>query len=92
MTAESSYKNYRDMLANTSPPSIPYIGVCLIDLTHLDDGSPDIIKERINFVKRAMVSKLIQRIQTQQEASNAGADFDKELMHLLWDIPEASNE
>jgi hypothetical protein len=92
MTAESSYKNYRDMLANTTSACIPYIGVYLIDLTYMEDGNPDKINDRINMVKRDMISKVIQRIQSQQESSNAGEKFSEELMQLLWNIPEASNE
>jgi hypothetical protein len=92
MTAEGSYKNYREHLAKISPPSIPYIGVYLIDLTYMEDGNPDMIQERINFVKRDLISRTIQRLMIQQESSNAGDKFSEELMQLLWNIPEASNE
>lgn len=92
MTAEGSYKNYRQLLASSTPPSIPYIGVYLIDLTYMEDGNPDMIDGRINFVKRDMVSKVIQKFQEHQQMSNAGDSFSEELMQLLWSIPAASNE
>ena len=79
MTAESSYKNYREYLANSSYPGIPYMGVYLIDLTYMEDGNPDMIENRINYLKRDMISVVIQKIQSFQEASNAGGDFNEEV-------------
>lgn len=93
MTAEHSYKYYREILSTTSPPCIPYIGVYLIDLTYMEDGNPDLIGPRINFVKRDMISKVIQQIQQYQEKSlNTSDSFNEELMQLLWNIPESNNE
>jgi len=92
MTAESSYKNYREVLGTTIPPCIPYIGVYLIDLTYMEDGNPDMIDSRINFVKRDMISKVIQQIKQYQECSYAGESYSEDLMQLLWNIPEANND
>jgi len=36
MSAEGSYKNFREVLHSEDPPFIPYIGVYLADLTFIE--------------------------------------------------------
>ncbi|CAD7091003.1 unnamed protein product [Hermetia illucens] len=51
--SSSSFRVYRQALAETSPPCIPYIGLVLQDLTFVHVGNPDYLKEGvINFSKR----------------------------------------
>lgn len=70
MSAEGSYKNFRNILKTESPPAIPYIGVYLGDLTFIEDGNPDLImseeKELINLLKMKMLSKVIEEIRMYQ--------------------------
>lgn len=49
-------------------PCVPYLGVYLSDLTFIEDGNPDILKDTklVNFEKRAMISKVITEIQAFQ--------------------------
>lgn len=41
MSMQGSFHVYREFLAKVSPPCVPYIGVCLSDLTFAEDGNPD---------------------------------------------------
>ena len=83
--------NYRTQLASVTPPCIPYIGVFLIDLTALEESTPDLSDNLINFSKRDSISKVIQIIQ-QYQGSGFSEKNSEELLQYLWNIPEASNE
>jgi len=52
---QESYKHYRNLLANSTPPCIPHIGILLTDLVFIEDGNKDIIEPGlINFHKRRL--------------------------------------
>ncbi|GFQ75997.1 rap guanine nucleotide exchange factor 1 [Trichonephila clavata] len=51
--SSSSFRAYRQALAETSPPCIPYIGLILQDLTFVHIGNSDMLTEdSVNFSKR----------------------------------------
>lgn len=50
--SSSSFRAYRAALADVEPPSIPYLGLILQDLTFVHLGNPDHIDGKINFSKR----------------------------------------
>ncbi|XP_055601728.1 guanine nucleotide-releasing factor 2 isoform X2 [Uranotaenia lowii] len=51
--SSSSFRAYRQALAETNPPCIPYIGLVLQDLTFVHIGNPDLLSDgSINFSKR----------------------------------------
>lgn len=51
--SSSSFRAYRNALADTQPPCIPYIGLVLQDLTFVHIGNPDLLPDgSINFTKR----------------------------------------
>ncbi|KDR09115.1 guanine nucleotide-releasing factor 2 isoform X2 [Zootermopsis nevadensis] len=51
--SSSSFRAYRQALAETQPPCIPYIGLVLQDLTFVHIGNNDLLPEgSINFSKR----------------------------------------
>ncbi|XP_055526373.1 guanine nucleotide-releasing factor 2 isoform X3 [Wyeomyia smithii] len=51
--SSSSFRAYRQALAETNPPCIPYIGLVLQDLTFVHIGNPDLLQDgSINFSKR----------------------------------------
>lgn len=51
--SSGSFRTYRQALAETSPPCIPYIGIILQDLTFIHIGNPDNFSDgNINFAKR----------------------------------------
>jgi len=43
MSNRRSFKVYRDTLATTAPPCIPYLGVYLTDITFIEEGNMDYI-------------------------------------------------
>uniref|UniRef100_A0A182NVF5 CRK SH3-binding GNRP n=1 Tax=Anopheles dirus TaxID=7168 RepID=A0A182NVF5_9DIPT len=51
--SSSSFRAYRQALAETNPPCIPYIGLVLQDLTFVHIGNPDLLTDgSTNFSKR----------------------------------------
>ncbi|CAH1785884.1 unnamed protein product [Owenia fusiformis] len=51
--SSSSFRNYRNALAESEPPCIPYIGLVLQDLTFVHIGNQDFLPDGcVNFVKR----------------------------------------
>ncbi|XP_076257594.1 C3G guanyl-nucleotide exchange factor isoform X3 [Rhynchophorus ferrugineus] len=51
--SSSSFRAYRNALAETQPPCIPYIGLVLQDLTFVHIGNTNLLPDgRINFSKR----------------------------------------
>ncbi|KAH7925881.1 ras GEF [Leucogyrophana mollusca] len=69
-TIYNSYRNfnvYRSALAKVSPPCIPFIGVFLTALTHIQDGSKDYLPgDLVNFRKRQKKSEVVQELQRWQ--------------------------
>jgi hypothetical protein len=66
MSFSMNYKNYRQALHKSTPPSLPYIGHYLSDLTFIEDGNPDRSGDLINWQKRELVHKVIAEIQLYQ--------------------------
>eukprot|EP01080_Neovahlkampfia_damariscottae_P001247 gene1247-11336_t len=63
-----SYKLMRDALANSAPPTIPYLGVFLTDLTFIEEGATDTTKVGlINFGKRRLFADVLLKIQLLQQ-------------------------
>jgi len=60
---EGSYKNFRYELDRAVLPSIPYLGVYLMDLTFVEDGNPDSRENLINWEKRKLYFNIINQIQ-----------------------------
>lgn len=69
MSFSMNYKSYRQTLHKSTPPSLPYIGTYLSDLTFIEDGNPDRIGNLINWQKRDLVHKLIVEIQQYQNTN-----------------------
>ncbi|GAM22694.1 hypothetical protein SAMD00019534_058690 [Acytostelium subglobosum LB1] len=66
LSSAQAYKTYRDILAKSNPPCLPYLGVCLTDLTFIEEGNPDLIKGFINFSKRKLIYNAIFTVQSFQ--------------------------
>ena len=68
MTSEGSYHIYRETLHTVDPPSIPYLGVYLTDLTFIEDGNQNFVNGGlINFKKRQMIYNIISEVQLYQQ-------------------------
>jgi len=72
MGHEGSYKEYRAILHNCDPPTIPYLGIYLTDLTFIEDGNQNMDGNLVNFDKRYKVAAVIGEIQQYQRI---GYDF-----------------
>lgn len=83
MSAESSYKNYRQKLHSINPPCIPYLGVYLLDLTYIEDGNPNNIDGFVNFSKRRLVYDLIREVQQYQDIGYEKLQTKPELVALF---------
>ncbi|KAJ3452408.1 ras guanine nucleotide exchange factor i-related [Anaeramoeba flamelloides] len=68
MSSKGSYKNYRTLIETITPPCIPYLGIFLTDLTFIEDGNPDYINGLINFTKRKLNYRVIEKIKKFQKA------------------------
>ena len=64
---KSNFINLRDIVHGSAPPCIPYIGLFLTDLTFIDEGNSDLIKGKINFLKRSSMANKIKSIQNYQQ-------------------------
>ncbi|PVV01105.1 hypothetical protein BB560_004489 [Smittium megazygosporum] len=70
MNTSRNYILYREAIQKASPPSIPYIGLALTDLTFIEDGNSDYYgdsKELINFSKYSQIADIIKQIQVFQD-------------------------
>ncbi|TPX38480.1 hypothetical protein SeMB42_g04911 [Synchytrium endobioticum] len=65
VSPKGQYTNYRKVLATLSPPAIPFLGVCLTDMTFIELGNPDYLPESsfINFDKRRKIFQVMKDIQ-----------------------------
>lgn len=73
LSSAKSYNNYRTRIHAVNPPLMPYLGVYLTDLTFIEDGNPDGLKNEagthslINFKKRDLVYDVIREISQYQQ-------------------------
>eukprot|EP01119_Soliformovum_irregulare_P015233 TRINITY_DN4263_c0_g1_i1.p1 TRINITY_DN4263_c0_g1~~TRINITY_DN4263_c0_g1_i1.p1 ORF type:complete len:626 (-),score=176.08 TRINITY_DN4263_c0_g1_i1:601-2478(-) len=68
---EKNFSKCREILRQSLPPLIPYLGMFLTDLTFIDTGHPDRIKtesgeELINFLKLRQTAGVLKQIQQSQ--------------------------
>ncbi|KAI9243744.1 ras guanine nucleotide exchange factor domain-containing protein [Phascolomyces articulosus] len=63
-----NFAKYRALVHSVNPPCIPFLGVYLQDLTFMEDGNPNVLKntDLINFGKLAKTSEVIREIQQYQ--------------------------
>jgi len=64
-----NFTGYRTLLANISPPCVPFLGVYLTVLTFIQDGNKDMLNKDnnlINFNKRQKAAEVIREIKKYQ--------------------------
>lgn len=62
MSSAKNYSQYREHLQKAQLPVLPYLGVCLSDLTFIEEGNPDEISNLINFSKCRQIAAVIRKI------------------------------
>lgn len=67
-SSDHSYNVIRKAIKSVSPPSIPYLGMYMTDLTFIEEGNKKFLTEHklINFYKRRLTAATIGDIQTYQ--------------------------
>lgn len=64
LSRDKAYERYRAVLKTVNPPCVPYLGLCLSDLLHLEEAYPNVDQDGlINFDKRYSVAKIIREVQ-----------------------------
>ena len=81
MSHKGSYSKYREVLHHCDPPTIPYIGTYLTDLTFIEDGNQDFDGDLINFDKRYKIAAVIGEIQQYQKI---GYTFTPDPRYHAW--------
>lgn len=57
VSTDSRFRNMRDAINRCDPPSIPYVGMYLTDLSFIEEGTPNYSSDGLlNFSKMRMVS------------------------------------
>ena len=64
---QGAFKDYRAALHKAKPPSLPYLGMYLTDLTFIDDGNPDTVDGKINWNKRELTYRVLSEIELYQQ-------------------------
>lgn len=68
MDTKGNYKRYRQALAASPTPSVPYFGIYMKDLTFIAEGNPDFFKGGlINLTKRRQIYLVIDEIRRFQK-------------------------
>ena len=102
--SSSSFRVYRQALAETQPPCIPYIGLILQDLTFVHIGNsdylPDSAGNNINFAKRWQIFNILDQMRRfknshypfkkNEQVLSFFNDFDNYLSEeAIWQISES---
>ncbi|CEP07119.1 hypothetical protein, partial, partial [Parasitella parasitica] len=69
MGSNRNFSEYRNMIHNINPPCIPFLGIYLQDLTFIEDGNSNFLKNSknlINFAKRMKTAEVIRELQQHQ--------------------------
>ncbi|EPQ30337.1 uncharacterized protein PFL1_01863 [Pseudozyma flocculosa PF-1] len=69
MSASRNWANYRELIHKLNPPCVPFLGRYLGDLTFIEDGNRDRLKDDvrlINFGKRQKTAEVIREITIHQ--------------------------
>lgn len=67
MSSADNFSSYRQQIASICSSCIPFLGLCLTDLTFIHEGNPDFLeqngKKLINFAKHRQTAAVIRMIE-----------------------------
>eukprot|EP00301_Raphidiophrys_heterophryoidea_P001120 c10558_g1_i1.p1 GENE.c10558_g1_i1~~c10558_g1_i1.p1 ORF type:complete len:1114 (-),score=363.35 c10558_g1_i1:345-3686(-) len=69
MSSDKAHKRYREIIGEADAPCIPFLGVCLTDLTFVGDGNPNMVDGKHNFSKRKVAYGIISQFTKFQSSS-----------------------
>lgn len=67
MRPDDAYLTYRTELEEAIPPCVPYLGLYLTELTHAEDGQPNLVDGLVNFSKCRLIHSIIAHINAHQQ-------------------------
>jgi len=68
LSSDKNFRAMRDKIKTAEPPILPYLGTFLTDLTFIEDGNPDRVRnDLVNFKKCRLQSQVIRDIQQYQQ-------------------------
>jgi hypothetical protein len=91
---DDNHRRYRAAIGSATPPAIPYMGLYLHDLTHIEDGNNDRLPNgMINFCKMEMIARVWQQISLFQ-SQRSGYKFKpiSTLQGFVAEMPELTED
>jgi len=64
MSMRENFRSYRHLLADITPPAIPFLGLAIADFTFVSHGNSDFVDHLINFAKRKLMYNCIEELRT----------------------------
>jgi son of sevenless-like protein len=92
ISREGSCRNLREALHQATPPCVPYLGMYLSDLTFVDEGNKDKVRDgMINFNKCRLLSHVIREVQIYQQTPYSFS-VDEQVQSMLVDCDGVSDD